>query len=328
MYSLIKLVFCINVIHSTNVYVNAHGNGSVSGFHLGTSGTSGTSGCGILMPINSSDCPINTFSINNPLFLENCNLVNVGELCEGDGECGTNHFLNNCPCGIFHCDIYIKLSFIADFPTDAPTTYPTDAPTTYPTDAPSTDPCQTYDNSVLCPSGTTYSDCSNAITKAVCPYLCSGCTNISPTLFRSTIFNSTTVSSETLVSVGQAIGSDSDNNKSTIGIITGMSSLIAVALLVALVVLIKKKNQPLDSEPLESEPSNCIVNEEYVSEDLNGTNYMYLPPANINLESTYMSHYELASSNTSYEVTPDQTLYDLGDDGGYIHENAYDNIPN
>jgi hypothetical protein len=145
------------------------------------------------------------------------------------------------------------------------------------------------------------------------------------------------VSSETFVSVGQAIGSDSDNNKSTIGIITGMSSLIAVALLVALVVLIKNKNQPLDSEP-----SNCIVNEEYVSEDLNGTNYMYLPPAPLNIESTYSDinthEYEQANNdtnviyddnandNTAYDNLG-QPMYDLGQDGGYIHTslNVYDN---
>ena len=48
--------------------------------------------CGILLPIHPSECPPNTYSPTNPFFLANCDEVAIGELCEGDGECGTNHF--------------------------------------------------------------------------------------------------------------------------------------------------------------------------------------------------------------------------------------------
>ena len=40
--------------------------------------------------IDESECPADAN-------LPNCDDVAIGELCEGDGECGTDRFLNNCP---------------------------------------------------------------------------------------------------------------------------------------------------------------------------------------------------------------------------------------
>ena len=110
--------------------------------------------CGILLPIHSSDCPPNTFSPSNPFFLPNCNKVEIGELCEGDGECGTNHFLNNCPCGIFRCDVYRKtdsfspttspthlISYVpSNIPSNMPSNIPSDIPSNMPSNMPSNIP--------------------------------------------------------------------------------------------------------------------------------------------------------------------------------------------
>jgi hypothetical protein len=77
--------------------------------------------------------------------------VAIGDLCEGDGECGTNHFLNNCQCGIFKCDVYRKtdtfspttspthlISYIpSPMPTDIPSEIPSDIPSEIPSDIPS-----------------------------------------------------------------------------------------------------------------------------------------------------------------------------------------------
>ena len=55
--------------------------------------------CGIcLTPIPSSECPLNAD-------LAQCDTVADGELCEGDGECGTVSDLDNCNGGY---DVYSK----------------------------------------------------------------------------------------------------------------------------------------------------------------------------------------------------------------------------
>jgi hypothetical protein len=54
--------------------------------------------CGkCLQALSPSECP------SEPNIAD-CNSVNIGDLCEGDGECGTNQDLNNCGSGGF--DVY------------------------------------------------------------------------------------------------------------------------------------------------------------------------------------------------------------------------------
>jgi len=53
--------------------------------------------CGSLVPISTSDCPINAD-------IGNCDKVPYGAFCEGDGECGTDGSMGNC--GAF--DVYQK----------------------------------------------------------------------------------------------------------------------------------------------------------------------------------------------------------------------------
>ena len=70
--------------------------------------------CGLeLVPVASSECPANPD-------IANCLNVGCGELCEGDGECGTDQNLDQC--GGY--DVYMK---ICEYPTPAPTVTP--APT-------------------------------------------------------------------------------------------------------------------------------------------------------------------------------------------------------
>eukprot|EP00039_Didymoeca_costata_P019090 m.336199 g.336199 ORF g.336199 m.336199 type:complete len:772 (+) comp17781_c0_seq1:341-2656(+) len=58
--------------------------------------------CGNPVPISSCDCPEN-------LDLPTCLEVGTGELCEGDGECGTDNNLNNC--GSLGYDMYRKEAY-------------------------------------------------------------------------------------------------------------------------------------------------------------------------------------------------------------------------
>jgi poly [ADP-ribose] polymerase 10/14/15 len=74
-----------------------------------------------LVPVEYSECPYNPD-------LATCDVVACGELCEGDGECGTNDWLNNC--GANGHDVYSKYCD-TPAPTPAPTTAaPTPGPTT------------------------------------------------------------------------------------------------------------------------------------------------------------------------------------------------------
>lgn len=50
----------------------------------------------------AGSCP----TYNELLVLANCNAVGVGQLCEGDGECGTSNALNNCP---VNWDVYTRV---------------------------------------------------------------------------------------------------------------------------------------------------------------------------------------------------------------------------
>ena len=48
--------------------------------------------CGELVPVAVDECPDDLTLI----FLATCDVVACGELCEGDGECGTDGGLGNC----------------------------------------------------------------------------------------------------------------------------------------------------------------------------------------------------------------------------------------
>ena len=297
--------------------------------------------CGILLPIHSSDCPPNTYSSSNPFFLPNCNIVAIGDLCEGDGECGTNHFLNNCQCGIFKCDVYRKtdsfspthlISYIpspmpTDIPTDIPSPIPTDMPTDMPTDipsnipspmptdipsniptdmptdlpsiGPSTDPCQTYDNGLLCPLDTNYSECSAPIIKALCPYLCAGCVSLYP----NSLPSNTIVPSD-VIGGSASQEQNNDKNKKSIGIITGCSALVVV--LIVIFIFLRKKDENIYEQPkmistIDTNSNKCIQNEIYVP-----TEYM----------SPTLIHYDLGNNT--------EPNYDLACDDGYLQTELYE----
>ena len=285
--------------------------------------------CGILLPIHSSDCPPNTYSSSNPFFLPNCNEVAIGDLCEGDGECGTNHFLNNCPCGIFRCDVYRKtdsfspttspthlISYIpsnmpthlpsnipsnmpTDIPTDMPTDMPTDIPTDMPSNGPSTDPCQTYDNGLLCPLDTNYSECSAPIIKALCPYLCAGCVSLYP----NSLPSNTIVPSD-VIGGSASQEQNNDKNKKSIGIITGCSALVVV--LIVIFIFLRKKDENIYEQPkmistIDTNSNKCIQNEIYVP-----TEYM----------SPTLIHYDLGNNT--------EPNYDLACDDGYLQTELYE----
>jgi len=76
---------------------------------VSTTSSGGIGVCGTLTPIDTSACP------GQPN-IANCDVVRFGNLCEADGECGTDSNLDNC--GAF--DIYLKTE-----PTPAPTLAPT-----------------------------------------------------------------------------------------------------------------------------------------------------------------------------------------------------------
>ena len=91
---------------------------------------------------DSKDCPADADGSIFP----NCQQVACGELCEGDGECGTDTQLNNCPSKDYdpstsggRLDIYRKLCHTAVEPLSTSTSSkaePTAVPTpTYPSDA-------------------------------------------------------------------------------------------------------------------------------------------------------------------------------------------------
>jgi len=325
--------------------------------------------CGILLPIHSSDCPPNTYSSSNPFFLPNCNIVAIGDLCEGDGECGTNHFLNNCQCGIFKCDVYRKtdsfspthlISYIpspmptdiptdipspiptdipspiptdipSDLPTDIPSDIPSDLPTDMPTDmptdipsnipspmptdipsniptdmptdlpsiGPSTDPCQTYDNGLLCPLDTNYSECSAPIIKALCPYLCAGCVSLYP----NSLPSNTIVPSD-VIGGSASQEQNNDKNKKSIGIITGCSALVVV--LIVIFIFLRKKDENIYEQPkmistIDTNSNKCIQNEIYVP-----TEYM----------SPTLIHYDLGNNT--------EPNYDLACDDGYLQTELYE----
>ena len=65
------------------------------------SGSAGsTYGYSCIAPISSSECP----GLNTDLVL--CSKVKPGEMCDGDGECGTLHSLNNCVDSLGEHDVY------------------------------------------------------------------------------------------------------------------------------------------------------------------------------------------------------------------------------
>ena len=329
--------------------------------------------CGILLPIHSSDCPPNTYSSSNPFFLPNCNEVAIGDLCEGDGECGTNHFLNNCPCGIFRCDVYRKtdsfspttspthlISYIpsdmpthlpsnipsnipsnmptdipndmptdmptdiptdmpTDIPTDMPTDMPTDIPTDMPSNGPSTDPCQTYDNGLLCPLDTTYSECSTPLIKALCPYLCAGCVSLSPI---SPPSNNIVPSDVIGGSLSQE--QNADKNKKSVGIITGCSALVIV--LIVVFIFLRKKDENIYEQPkiistIDTNSNKCIQNEIYVPTE-------YISPTQIqyDLGTNTEPNYDLGpNTEPNYDLgTNTEPNYDLACDDGYLQTELYE----
>jgi len=90
----------------------------------------GAGSCGINVPITTAECPLD----GN---LATCLDVACGELCDGDGECGTVE-IDNCA----GYDIYRK-TCATNAPTDAPTNGSTYAPTKAPTKAPTSTPSKT-----------------------------------------------------------------------------------------------------------------------------------------------------------------------------------------
>lgn len=60
---------------------------------------------GVLIPLHPSECPRPTELMG----LRPCNSASVGDLCEGDGECGTDVNLDNC----LEMDVYRKLATTA-----------------------------------------------------------------------------------------------------------------------------------------------------------------------------------------------------------------------
>ena len=251
--------------------------------------------CGVLTPIQTSECPPNNFSPSNPFFLPNCFNVNLNDLCEGDGECGTNHFLNNCQCGIFKCDVYRKISsthfptqfptevptqlptqFPSEVPTQFPTQFPSEVPSEVPTQVPTTDPCQTVDNNVICPVDTNYSDCSNPVIKAVCPYLCGGCISLSPTI----------------PIIESSSQNQNNNNKQSLIIIIGTLTFVAIILLIVAFIILRKKKENIYEEP----KNKCIRNE------------IYIPENKIN----------------DYDIGIESVYYNLASDDNYIQTELYE----
>merc|ERR1712048_866778 len=57
-----------------------------------------------LSPVPACECPSNAD-------IANCDDVSAGELCEGDGECGTDNGLDNCGGGVY--DVYRKQPLLA-----------------------------------------------------------------------------------------------------------------------------------------------------------------------------------------------------------------------
>jgi len=92
----------------------------------------GEGSCGINVPLPAGECPLE----GN---LANCLDVACGELCEGDGECGTVELDN---CGDTGYDIYRKTCATPKAPPApiAPTYAPTNAVTNAPTNAPTYTP--------------------------------------------------------------------------------------------------------------------------------------------------------------------------------------------
>ena len=81
-----------------------------------------------LEDISASECP----SISVTRRMKTCDQAEVGELCEGDGECGTHPDLDNCN-GSHEVYRRVQCQEPTMAPTDKPTTVPTNAPTDKPT---------------------------------------------------------------------------------------------------------------------------------------------------------------------------------------------------
>ena len=91
------------------------------------------SSCGTCSePVDPEDCPADGD-------LANCDVVACGELCEGDGECGTDGGLDNCGGGF---DIYRKICVAqpSSVPTSSPSTTPTATPAPTTTPRPTSNP--------------------------------------------------------------------------------------------------------------------------------------------------------------------------------------------
>jgi hypothetical protein len=401
MSSIFKAIFFLNIIDFNNVYATGHSLGKTASF--GHSSSSFGHSCGILIPILDSECPPNIWSINNPALLPNCNNINIGELCEGDGECGTSHFLNNCECGIFQCDVYKKISFTSnnisyfptdspsdlpsyyptdspsdlpsdspsdspsdlpsdfptdlpsdfptdlpsdspsdlpsyyptdspsdlpsdspsdspsdlpsDFPTDLPSDFPTDLPSDlpsyYPTDSPITDPCQIIDPLILCPFQTTFDNCTDIITRALCPYICSGCVSVS---IRNTTAIPLVTGSISLINqtVSKNVNNINQTNDSKsimlIVLITGSSLLLLGILLLVIIKLCQTKNKVIRYEAETQKLSNCIENTTYVGVVLEDPNYMYLPQTDFSCDNLNQPTYEVTEEHRYLQ--PTKTLYD------------------
>ena len=184
-------------------------------------------------------------------------------------------------------------------PTDIPSNIPTDMPTDLPSIGPSTDPCQTYDNGLLCPLDTNYSECSAPIIKALCPYLCAGCVSLYP----NSLPSNTIVPSD-VIGGSASQEQNNDKNKKSIGIITGCSALVVV--LIVIFIFLRKKDENIYEQPkmistIDTNSNKCIQNEIYVP-----TEYM----------SPTLIHYDLGNNT--------EPNYDLACDDGYLQTELYE----
>lgn len=62
-----------------------------------------TEECGVLEPLCCTECP----TPEESSMLPQCHMAEVGELCEADGECGTDSDIDQCPGGF---DVYVVKS--------------------------------------------------------------------------------------------------------------------------------------------------------------------------------------------------------------------------
>ena len=118
--------------------------------------------CGrCLKPVPFSECPgahASTIGLDSLKALETCDLVEVGEVCEADGECGTEDTKNNCVYSSRHgsldMDIYRRIPCTAAPPATPPLVIGNPLPPPPPPNPPPPPlPSLPNDQSLLAPGG-------------------------------------------------------------------------------------------------------------------------------------------------------------------------------